>query len=141
MTQTTDIQEVAAILRAATPANDETLSKPGDIPPGININATGKNIVVAAGGSKIKYARRLPALFYCLAIPLIVGIVIVHLPVSSAMAQNLSASVINVAKCENKHTTTVHSELKNKYNYGKYTNMDRKDYYLAMHELNQRKCN
>jgi hypothetical protein len=134
--------EIAKILDAAVPANDDESSSPEVPPPAINITATGQNII-AVNGSKIKTGWRIPRWLSWMLIPalfVLSFLVFLNLKISSAQAQTFSDSVMIVAECEHKHHNKIHSEFRKKYKYRAYADMSVGDYYSAIQELSSRKC-
>lgn len=55
-------------------------------------------------------------------------------------AENYKSTVHAIAKCENKHYNTIYAELRKKFNYVRYRDLDKETYTQALLYLKPRIC-
>lgn len=60
--------------------------------------------------------------------------------ISEEEAQNYKNTVHAIAKCENKHYNTIYAELRKKFNYVRYRDLDKETYAQALLYLKPRIC-
>ncbi len=116
----------------------EEVAAPDTRPIQCNININNQDGQIATnGGVNKKHVH--PAWIMSIMSLVFVGFYLLS-PVSVAQSTEFADDIRLVAKCEGLNPTSVHNEMKNKYDYAKYKNMSRLDYYLATWSLSSRKC-
>lgn len=60
--------------------------------------------------------------------------------ISVTQADNFKNIVSAVARCENKHYNTIHAELRQKFNYVRYKDLDKATYEQVLNYLKPRLC-
>lgn len=93
------------------------------------------------GAKNVKHTHPIYyVVFFGMLLVFVVYVISTIVGITTAQASEFSAQVRQVAQCERKTPNKIHGELRTKYGYNKYTNMNQIQYYRATSDLDDRLC-
>ena len=105
----------------------------------LTINAHDRNTIVI-GKHKTFDLKYWGTMLIYIIITVFVFIMYINTNISVRQSDDFANLVKSVSECEGKSINTIHREMRNVYNYSKYSDMTKLDYWCARHNLIQRNC-